>query len=390
MKKYVRYSLVYNPKKKLNKYGKALVYVSAYLPGENRQYFSTDIELTPAEWDPVRRQVNVRSPYMNFKNAECAALIRQLVDIEMMLRLKGARVSVYNIKQEYRRQDDFSDFYDFVDKKLLNESGCSEHTLLGRKSVYNSLKQFTPHLNFKDLNAQFLKDYEQFLYRKKYKLGTVSEYLTIFRIFIKAGIRYGCMSKDDNPFLNYRIRKAPSVKTGITSDTLENLEKMSFPASEANLKLVRDLFLFSCYTGLRFSDILCLRAEHIIRKDGKKYLRLLTQKNKREVCVPLSELFDGKAARLLEQYQSDDRIFPWLPNNRVNERLKIIGKRLETPQALTFHQARHTFASILAEKGANPYTLKFLMGHSSIQTSMIYVTTCMKGIETDLSRIGLL
>ena len=390
MKKHVRYSLVYNPKKRTNKNGRALIYVCAYLPGENRQYFSTDIEILPSEWDARRRQVNARSPYMNYWNAECASLINKLVEIEMLLRLRGRQVSLYNIRQEYRKQNLSPSFYHFVEQHLLKETGRSERTLLGRKSVYNSLRQYAPDLDFKDLTSRFLKDYEQYLYRKKNKPATVTEYLTIFRVFIRSAVRYGCLQKDENPFSGYRFRKADSVRKGITAETLENLENMSFPESEGRLAVVRDLFLFSCYTGLRFSDIVRLRTEHIIHEDGKRYLRMRTQKNGRDICVPLDGLFGGKAERLLRRHRTGDRIFPLLANNRVNELLKIIGERLDAPQPLTFHQARHTFASILAEKGANPYTIQFLMGHTSIKTSMIYVTTCMNSIEADLSRIGVL
>ena len=89
MTNYVRYTLVYNPRNRSNKNGRARVYVCAYLHGEGRQYFYTGIDAEPSEWDEKRRLFHSRNPYGSYKNAECADVVRRLTDIEMGLRLRG-------------------------------------------------------------------------------------------------------------------------------------------------------------------------------------------------------------------------------------------------------------------------------------------------------------
>ncbi|MBO4403070.1 MAG: site-specific integrase [Bacteroidales bacterium] len=386
---YVKYALVYNPRKKLNRYGRAQVYVCASLYKEGREYFATGLEIEPSEWDEKRGQLDESLPYGNYKNAECAGIIRQLVDIEMKIRMRGERVTLYAIKQAYHQSGD-TGFYAFVEKELLHESGCSFNTLTGRKSVCHALKEYCPSLTFHALTPAFLKGFEQHLYSRGMKPGSVSEYLVILRVFVRAAVRMGHMTADENPFRTFSIRKVHTVRKSVPEETLRRLEQLTFADQEAPLRTARDLFLFSCYTGLRFSDVMRLQPEHIRCVAGKRQLQLQTQKTGQTVCIPVETLFEGKALRLIEAYRGETYCFPTCANNRINERLKIIGRRIGATQELTFHQARHTFACLLADRGANPYTIKYLMGHASIQTSMIYIHTSLAGVESDLARIGVM
>ncbi len=387
MTNYVRYTLVYNPRNRSNKNGRARVYVCAYLHGEGRQYFYTGIDAEPSEWDEKRRLFHSRNPYGSYKNAECADVVRRLTDIEMGLRLRGERVSLRAIRQEFNCGGT-ADFHSFVSSNLLGESGCSFGTLSGRRSVHRALKGFRPELPFGQLTPALLKQFEQHLYRKGMRPASVSEYLTILRVFVRAAIRMGYMKAEENPFLHYNIRKVRPSRQGIPEETLAGLEGMKFGESERNLQCARDMFLFSCYTGLRFSDIVRLTTADILQQEGRRYLQIRTQKTGQEVSVPLDGLFGGKAAALIERYKGGERCFPASANNRTNERLAEIGRRLDPPRKFTFHQARHTFACMLASRGANPYTIKYLMGHASIQTSMIYIHTSLAMVEQDLSRIS--
>ena len=388
MSNYVRYSIVYNPRNRVNKYGKARVSVCAYLRGEGRQYFYTGVDVAPSEWDSKRRQINAKVSYSSLKNAECAALVGKLVDIEMGLRLRGEPVSVRGIRQEFYHHGS-SGFLDFVKRHLLSDSGCSAGTLMGRRSVFRALSDYAPKLLFSQITPSFVKGFEQYLFGRNMKAASVSEYLTIFRVFVRSAVRMGYLKAEQNPFQNFSIRRVNPSRKGISESMLAFMEKMQFDDSEYKLRLVRDLFLFSSYTGLRFSDVVRLKSTDICQLDGKMYLRMQTRKTGQTVCVPLNILFEGKALELLEAYrgQHGEYCFPSLSNNRVNEFLKVIGQRMDPPQHLTFHQARHSFACFLANRGANPYTIKFLMGHASIQTSMIYVHTSLSGVEEDLLRI---
>ena len=307
----------------------------------------------------------------------------------MKIRMRGERVTLLAIKQAYYRTG-VTDFYAFVEKHLLNESGCSYNTLTGRKSVYRALKEYRPALSLHALTPAFLKEFEQYLYSRGMKAGSVSEYLVILRVFVRAAVRMGHMTADENPFRTFSIRKVHTTKKSVPEELLCRMEQLKFAEHEQMLRAARDLFLFSCYTGLRFSDVIRLQPEHIQCVSGSMQLQLQTQKTGQTVCIPIGTLFEGKALRLIESYSGERHCFPTFANNRINEQLKIIGHRIGSSQELTFHQARHTFACLLANRGANPYTIKYLMGHASIHTSMIYIHTSLAGVVSDLTRIGVM
>jgi integrase len=171
-------------------------------------------------------------------------------------------------------------------------------------------------------------------------------------------------------------------KRGFLSDAqVRKIEGMSLIGK---LDIVRDVFLLSCYTGLRFSDIKTLKDENlqkgiIIKKMVKTQL---------EVRIPIRELFDGKTQCLIDKYGSVDAMIAKVGSNAtVNKILKEVFKKAGcADKGFTFHTARHTFASLLLQDGIQLSTIQHLLGHANIQTTGIYAEVTDKVIANDLRK----
>ena len=171
-----------------------------------------------------------------------------------------------------------------------------------------------------------------------------------------------------------------SKKGYITKEQLQKLERLSLKGVEDR---VRDAFLIGCYTGLRFSDIVSLRPEHI--KDGWLVKKMV--KTGFVVEIPIADLFEGKMLLLLEKYGNIDKLTKSLgSNSSVNKVLRGILDRIGADAKITFHSSRHTFATLLGQKDTKLTTLQKLLGHQKLQTTEIYNEVDRQAIINDIKK----
>ncbi|NDP27070.1 MAG: tyrosine-type recombinase/integrase [Flavobacterium sp.] len=177
----------------------------------------------------------------------------------------------------------------------------------------------------------------------------------------------------ENPCKHVKVPKEREKTVFLNSKEIEKIINADLNMGNLTngLNLTRKLFLFSCYTGLRFSDVMDLKKENII--EYKKVV-LVMKKTKRIVEVPLNQW----AIKLLVNFKIKDKkpkdlIFNQRENVSVNRDLKIISKLAKIDKVLTFHVARHSFGSMLAKNGVQPFYIMKLMGHKDIRMTERYV-----------------
>jgi len=155
------------------------------------------------------------------------------------------------------------------------------------------------------------------------------------------------------------------------------------------LELVRDLFLFSCFTGLAYIDVANLRREHLVTMNGKTWI--MTQRKKTKVESNILLLDIPKA--IIEKYSpsttsKDGKLFPILSNQKMNAYLKEIADVCGLQKRLTFHLARHTFATMSLSKGVPMESVSKMLGHTNIKTTQIYARITSKKIEHDMEQLA--
>ncbi len=154
------------------------------------------------------------------------------------------------------------------------------------------------------------------------------------------------------------------------------------------MQKVKDLFVFSCYTGLAYIDVTELKPEHIVTNiEGTKWIRTSRAKTDTSVNIPLLK----PALFILEKYTEQkealirETMFPWISNQEVNRSLKIIAEVCNIKKHLTFHLARHTFATTVTLINGVPIeTINKMLGHTKLSTTMIYAKVTQSKIGFDM------
>lgn len=191
-----------------------------------------------------------------------------------------------------------------------------------------------------------------------------------------------------NSVENYSCPIKKSKRRKLTIEMLVILENKRF--ADAELAYVKELFLFSCYTGLAYVDVMKLENNHF-EWDTDETIWCKVYRTKSDEFCPVPLL--PSAASILAKYKSnlrmdESKIFPPISNQQVNKTLKLIGEICDISIPLTFHVARHTFAKTVALKNGVPLeTVQMMMGHAKISTTQIYADVDEEKIVNDMSTI---
>ena len=165
---------------------------------------------------------------------------------------------------------------------------------------------------------------------------------------------------------------------------MEELKKIETVHLPATLDRARDLFVFSCYTGLSYIDVDHLRAHNIAKgSDGLLWVKTQREKTKGRCDIPLLH----RAEKIINKYkgQYSGRIFKKITNQRINTYLKEIAGVCEIDKRITFHLARHTFATTITLNNNIPIeTVSKMLGHSRINTTQIYAKILEKKVGEDM------
>lgn len=193
---------------------------------------------------------------------------------------------------------------------------------------------------------------------------------------------------DKNPFARYKLKFNRHKKEFLSKEELKQFE-------EANLdykgyEIVRNIFVFACYTGLSYTDVRQLEENNIVRGiDGNYWIFTQREKNEQPFKIPLLD----KALHILDKYKShselnNGKLLPVYSNQKINVYIKEIASSLEIFKHLTFHSARHTFATTVTLSNGVPIeTVSKMLGHTKISTTQVYARVLEEKISSDMMRL---
>ena len=259
------------------------------------------------------------------------------------------------------------------------------------RTVYNHLEAFIrsryhrEDLSWRDINNSFVEGFDTWLRSERHlSANTVWGYMISLKHIVMLARNEGRMSFD--PFATY-INSYTYVDRGyLSEEELIRLMEMS-NCSDMDAR-VRDLFLFSAFTGMAYVDIKQLRKEHVRKMfDGQWWIIKRRQKtgvdsNIRLLDVPL---------RIVWKYWEtgeDERLFPIPSNNCCNVHLKRIAQQCRIDKDLTFHKGRHTFATMALNRGMPIESLSRILGHTNIRTTQIYAKITNKKLSEDMALLS--
>jgi site-specific recombinase XerD len=191
---------------------------------------------------------------------------------------------------------------------------------------------------------------------------------------------------EKDPFVKYDGKMKEVETEFLTEEEIQSIYTKSFRTTR--LELVRDIFIFCCFTGLAYVDVKGLKHDHIgIGIDGQKWIFKNRQKTDTKSKIPLLPI----AEEIIKKYSNDpkclneDRVLPVLSNQKMNGYLKEIGDLCQIPKEITFHMARHTFAtSVTLSNGVPIESVSKMLGHKNIQTTQHYARVLDKKVSEDM------
>lgn len=365
--------------------------------GEIKQ-FSCKMDVPPRLWD-------VKAGRASGKSIEAQKINRAVdkirVDVnrryQEMMQTDGY-VTAAKLKDAYLgigiKQETLLKLFEQHNDEFLKKVGHSraQGTYTRYRTVCKHIREFLPHtynrkdIPLKELNLTFINDFEYYLRTvKSCRTNTVWGYMIVLKHIISIARNSGVLPF--NPFAGY-INSPENVDRGyLSKEELQSL--MDTPMKNKTYELVRDLFLFSTFTGLAYSDVKNLTVDNLQTFfDGNLWIIARRKKTNTESNIRLLEV----PKHIIEKYKGmtgDNRVFPVPSNSSCNEKLKKIGTQCGIKTRLTFHVARHSAATtILLSNGIPIETVSRILGHTNIKTTQIYAKITNQKISQDLEALS--
>ena len=381
----------------VNKDGKSMVMLRCSLNGERANFGSTGIGVDPKTWDCTKSRVKG-------KNTEALSTNLQLSNLEDLVTSlyykyeKTDKLSLERIKQDYLGKtvstETIMELFEAHNEDVKKQVGCgglsttsySKYELVRKRFAQMILKQYRrKDLRLTEVTPFVIHDFELYL---RTEIGqspnTATKTLKTFKSVILFGIRNGLMT--NNPFANIRFHLKGVDRGSLEDDELNRL--MNKEIGNKRLSLIRDLFVFSCFTGLAYIDLANLKGENIVTLNGVEWIKGRRVKTGTLINVVLLDI----PKRLILKYTDDKRrkehLFPIISNQKMNEYLKEIAAICDIDKNLTCHIARHTFATMALSKGVPIESVSKMLGHTNIRTTQIYAKVTDKKIEHDMEGLA--
>lgn len=239
---------------------------------------------------------------------------------------------------------------------------------------------------FSALDRSFIDKFDLYLRTDQhFAPRTVILYMTRLHTVVNKAIAIGIITAD--PFAGYKPPHPERKRRYLTREELKRL--MTSPLPSSKLYLVRDLFLFSCYTGISYGDMGRLTVENLeSAEDGTVWIKAIREKTSVEFEVPLLEL----PLHIIDKYRDaapDGKLLPMYGNSESNKGLKHLAAVCGIDRKLTFHMARHTYATEIAlSHGVPMETVSRMLGHSRVDTTQIYAKVTDNKIDADTQSLN--
>jgi integrase len=272
---------------------------------------------------------------------------------------------------------------DYSASTLERYETSRKHTLHFLESKYK-----ISDIEITKLDYDFISNYEFWLKTvRNCDHNTTIKYLSNFKKIVNHCVRSGKLTRD--PFLGFSMSKKEVERDVLTEDQLKRIAQESFKSER--LALVRDIFLFCCYTGLAYADIHKLKQTEIIKgNDGDLWIIAKRQKTNVTSRIPLLL----PALEIIERYKDHvqcrvkGKVLPVLSNQKLNSYLKEIADSCGIHFNLTFHIARHTFATTVTLSNGIPIeTVSKMLGHRNLKTTQHYAKILDKKISEDMKKL---
>ena len=361
--------------------------------------FSLKRKVELSRWDSGKQCVRGTGAKAKEINLYLDQEYSRLVQIYQEIRYRGKTITPENIKARYFKEDQklfsFEDLFNYHNDNMFSKlrNNTSRMYLTSQKYLRLFIQKEYKRKNFylRDLDYSFILRFENYLrsvkprhYRKKLQHNAVMKHIQRLRKMVTMAFHLEWIERD--PFVKFKSHLIQKEREFLTSDDLKKIEEVNL--NSFRLQKVRDIFVFSCYTGISYGDVVELKKQNVVKGiDGKNWIITKRQKNGNQVKLPLLL----KAAAIINKFEFDrscivnSSLFPRISNQKMNSYLKEVAQECGLEKNITFHLARHTFATTVALSNGVPIeTVSKVLGHRKLSTTQIYAKVVERKVSEDI------
>ncbi len=392
---YKLHILFYIDKVKINQKGKCPMKCRITY-NKKRKQFSTGIFINPNIWKSKEQKAKPPNKENNIINSQLSLISQKINEAFLMLQILPNEFDVDDIYRKFKGEDSKEEItllgaYDLHNEKTKKLIGVDFNELSWSRYIESRRKvaEFIKHnynrsdIKLKQLDLKFIKDLEYYWKtEKKLRQATIYRSMQRLKKIIQFSIAENYLQRD--PFNLYKNKKHKTKIVYLSTQELKLLENHNF--SQKRLQKVKDLFVFCCYTGLAYTEMSNLQANHLVKEfDGNTWIKMTRQKTNELISVPLLP----QAKAILDKYRTEEALLPKISNQKFNSYMKEIAEVLGINKKLTHHIARKTFATtVLLYNDVPMEIVSKLLGHSKMSvTQDSYGEVVQKKVSIQMQKL---
>ena len=362
-----------------------------------RAHISTKRKIEPERWDSKANRVKGTKEDAREINSMLEASIVKLNRFHEKLVDEGDVLTAEKLKELFVgntvQRKKLIEVFEYHNEMVKSRVGIdfSQSTFTRYTTTLDHVQNFLQatygksEISLHQIHYSFITDLEHYLKTtRKCNHNSTLKYIRNFRKIINLAVRNDWMDKD--PFKAYRVKLKDTKRVLLTKDELKSLEEKQITI--LRLEQVRDVFVFCCYTGLSYVDVEKLSPKDIqTGLDGELWIMVDRAKTGNPSNIPILP----KAMDLIRKYKDDPavlnrgKVLPVISNQRINAYLKEVATLSGIEKRLTFHSARHTFATTVTLSNGIPVeTVSSMLGHKNFRTTQIYAKVVQEKISRDM------
>lgn len=389
--------LFYLKKNEPKKNGHVTIMIRITVDGSNTQ-FSSKLDLHPDNWDVSKGQARTGKGYST-QNAALNCLLESIkaeltVHYNRLMNIKGYALPE-QIRNAFLGLEEkektliayFSQFNEQYKQKVgmtATQKTYTRYELTKQRLIdFMREKYHASDKQVREINTIFIENFYLYL-RNTTQIAnnTAMKFIQRFRTVLNYAKNTGLDFID--PFANYKFNFERVDRGYLEQEEIDLIYNKTFATKR--LEQVRDMFIFSCYTGLSYIDLCNLTSGNIKTGfDGKLWIMTKREKTGVDSNIPLLEI----PRQILTKYEGrikNGKLLPVISNQKMNDYLEEIGILCEINKHITFHLARHTFATeICITQGVPIESVSKMLGHSSIKTTQIYARVVDRKVSHDMA-----
>jgi len=387
-------------KERANKNGEVPIYLRITVNGKISE-ISLNRRIAATQWDSAATKLTGTNPFAKQTNGYLDTVKAKILKHHQELLAEGEQITSKNLKNKYlgftestRTVLETFKYHNEQIKKLEGKD-FAPATVQRYETTLNHLKEFIKKkykisdIPLNQLKYSFIEDFEFYLKTERMCANnTAVKYNKNFKKIINMAVRYEWLSKD--PFANYKSKLNEVIIEFLTTEELKIIEEKEFDIPRVDI--VRDIFVFSCYTGLAFTDLNSLTIDEIkTENDGTLWIRKPRKKTSTVCSIPLLE----KPLKIIEKYKDhpltsiNRRVLPKISNQKMNSYLKEIADVCGIKKPLRSHIGRHTFATTITLSNGVPIeVVSKMLGHSTITMTQKYAKVVENYVKSEMKKLN--